>query len=258
MDIAIVVGFCIVFTLLFEAIGFEAATTLFMSKEAAIVVGGGILATSLINFPFHQLKQMGAWFRVMFMSRRGNYRADIQLLIRLSFKIHREGRQSLEGEISQIKDNFLKYAMLQIMNKVEPDHIRIMLKEILEQSERRHEQGIHYFEQMAKYAPGLALVGTLIGLVKLLADLSDPDSVGPNMALALVATFYGVASSNLIFLPMAGRLKVTSYAELVHKEILIEGILAMARNELPISVREKIYSLVTEKDRIYLKSKEAQ
>ena len=256
MDPTIIVGLVMVVLILLEAIGLEAGLTLFLNKEAGMIVGGGLIAASLINFPFGQLKQIGNWFKVLFFSNRRNYRADILMLIRLSFKMNREGRASLEQEIAKIEDNFLRYAMIQVMNKVEPEQIKGMLKEMIEQSERRHEQGIHYFEQLAKYSPGLALIGTLIGLVKLLANLSDPKLVGPNMAIALVATFYGVASSNLIFLPLAGRLKVSSYAEQVHKEILIEGILAMAQGELPLKVREKIYSLVTEKDRNYLRANE--
>jgi chemotaxis protein MotA len=159
----------------------------------------------------------------------------------------------LEPEIGKIKDNFLRYAMIQIQQKESADHIKLMLNEIIESTENRHEVGILYFEKMAQYAPGLALVGTLIGLVQLLSNLDDPKTIGPNMAVALVSTFYGVGSSNLLFLPMSGRLRVASYAERVHKEILIEGILAIAKGELPVVVREKIYSMVTEADRKYFK-----
>ena len=114
----------------------------------------------------------------------------------------------------------------------------------------------YYFEQLAKFAPGFALVGTLIGLVKLLSAISDPKSLGPNMATALVSTFYGVSLSNLVFLPMAGRLRMLSYQERIHKEVLIEGIISIAHGELPYVVREKVFMLVTEKDRNYLKEKE--
>jgi len=258
MDPTIIIGLLIVVVVMLETIGIETGLKLFLSKEAGMVVGCGLLATSLINFPAGQLKQIGGWFKKLFFSSSRNYRLDMLLLIKLSFKMNREGRASLESEILNIKDNFLRYAMIQIMNKVDPEQIKLMLKEMIEHSEMRHEQGIHYFEQMAKYAPGLALVGTLIGLVKLLSNLSDPKSIGPNMAIALVSTFYGVSLSNLVFLPMAGRLKVSSYAERTHKEILIEGIISMAKGELPLSTREKIYSLVTEKDRTFLKARESR
>ncbi len=256
MDPTIFLGILIVIGILLETIGLDTGLKLFVSKEAAIVVGGGLVATTLINFPMAQLKSLRGWIRVIFFTTTRNHRQDILFLIRLSFQIHKQGHASLENEIDKIKDTFLRYAVIQIQHKTSPEHIKYMLKEMIESSEKRHEMGIHYFEQMAKYAPGLALVGTLIGLVQLLSNLEDPKSIGPNMAIALVSTFYGVGSSNLLFLPLSGRLRVASYAERVHKEILIEGIMAIAQGELPFIVREKIYSLVTEKDRAYLKKYE--
>ncbi len=256
MDISIFLGFLVIAGIFYETIVAVGATKLFFSPHAFIVVVGGILAVTLINFPFSQMKMIGVWFRVLFFPKTRNHRADILFLIKMSYKIHRQGLPSIEQDINDTKDNFLRYAMMQIQQKTDPIHIRLMLREMVDSSEKRHEMGIHYFEQIAKYAPGLALVGTLLGLVQLLSHLDDPKSVGPNMATALVATFYGVGASNLIFLPLADRLRVASYTERLHKEILIEGIMSIAKGELPIVVREKIYSLVTEKDRVYLKKKE--
>lgn len=253
MDPTIFIGLAIVLGILLETIGIEMGMKLFFSKEAFIVVGCGLLATTLINFPLAQLKSLRGWIRVIFFTTSRNHREDILYLVRLSFQIHKQGHASLENEIDKIKDTFLRYAVIQIQHKTPPEQLKLMLKEMIESSEKRHEMGIHYFEQMAKYAPGLALVGTLIGLVQLLSNLEDPKTIGPNMAIALVSTFYGVGAANLLFLPLSGRLRVASYAERVHKEILIEGIMAIAQGELPFVVREKIYSLVTEKDRAYLK-----
>ncbi len=253
MDPTIVVGLALVVFILFETIGIDTGLKLFLSKEAGIVVGLGLTATSLINFPFAQLKNYGAWLKALFLTRSRNHRKDVLFLIGISYKINRQGLPALEAEIDKIKDKFVRYAVIQIQQKEDPEHIRLMLRELIENSEKRHELGIHYFEQMAKYAPGLALVGTLIGLVQLLSKLDDPKSIGPNMAIALVSTFYGVGLSNLIFLPMSGRLKVSSYAERVQKEILIEGILSIAKGELPVVVKEKMYALCTEKDRKYFK-----
>jgi len=253
MDFTIFLGFLVIAGIFYETIISNGNAGLFYSSHAFIVVVGGILAVTLINFPFSQMKMIGVWFRVLFFPKTRNHRADILFLIKMSYQIHRQGLPSLEQNISNTKDNFLRYALIQIQQKTDPVHIRVMLREMVDSSEKRHEMGIHYFEQIAKYAPGLALVGTLLGLVQLLSNLDDPKSVGPNMATALVATFYGVGSSNLIFLPLADRLRVASYAERLHKEILIEGIMAIAKGELPIVVKEKIYSLVTEKDREYLR-----
>ncbi len=255
MDISIVLGLLIVVGILFETIGLKTGG-LFFSREAFVVVIGGIFAASFIQYPLKDLRQMLSVSRVLFTNRTRNYREDILLLLRLSHKLHTQGRAALEQEVEKIKDPFMKHAMGLIVLNYPADQIKLMLKEMIESSEKRHGQGIFYFEQLAKFSPGFALVGTLVGLVKLLSNISDPKSLGPNMATALVSTFYGVSLSNLVFLPMAGRLRVTSYKERLHKEILIEGILSMAQGELPYVVKEKVYMLVTHKDRAMLKKQE--
>ncbi len=249
MVIGLYVGLIIVVVILFELIGADANAKLFLSREASIAVVGGLVSAALINFPKTQISKVGTWTKIVFRSSKSDFLQEIVLLLRLSKKMSREGRQALESEIDNIADGFLKSAMTLVMNRVDPHEIKVLLKEMIEQSQSRHEQGIHFFEQMAKYSPGLALIGTLAGLVKLLANVSDPKTIGPNMALALVCTFYGVSFANLVFLPMSGRLKVSSFEEASHKERLIEAVVAMASDELPIVVQEKLYMLLTSKDR---------
>ncbi|NBV41252.1 hypothetical protein EBR96_00560 [bacterium] len=247
--IGLYIGFAIVVFVLFELIGADADAKLFLSREASIAVVGGLVSAALINFPPTQIAKVGSWLKVIFRSRKNDFLDEIVLLLRLSRKLSREGRTALEPEIEKINDGFLRSAMTLVMNRVEPHEIKTLLKEMIEKSQGRHEQAIMFFESMAKYAPGLALIGTLAGLVKLLANVSDPKTIGPNMALALVCTFYGVSFSNLVFLPMAGRLKAASHEEGVHQEQLVEAIVAMASDELPIVVQEKLYMLITSKDR---------
>jgi chemotaxis protein MotA len=257
MDFTIIIGIAIAIGMLIDVIGTGATAALFLSREALIIVGGGLMAATFVQFPWDQIKQLIPRMRILFYSRKRNHRSDIILLLKLSRQMHSGGRLSLEKEIDNIKDPFMQHAMKMVMDKVPAEQIKLMLIEMINHSENRHEQGIYYFEQLAKYAPGFALVGTLCGLVKLLSNISDPKSIGPNMATALVSTFYGVTLSNLVFLPLAGRLKVASYEERLHKEVLIEGITAMANNELPYNIREKVYMIITEKDRVFLKTKES-
>ncbi len=256
MDFTIVFGLIMAVVVVVGTIGIKAATTIFVSHEALTIVFGGLTAATFVQFPWKQIKELIPKIRILFFSKKRDHRKDIILLLKLSKKMHTSGRLTLEKDIDAIPDAFMKHAMQMIMDKVPPEQLKLMLKEMIEHSESRHEQGIYYFEQLAKYAPGFALVGTLIGLVKLLSSLNDPKSIGPNMATALVATFYGVGLSNLVFLPLAGRLRVASYEERIHKEVLIEGLTALANNELPYNIREKIYMIITEKDRVYLKKQE--
>ncbi len=256
MDISIILGLFVVFGILGFTIGPQVISGLFFSKEAFVVVIGGIVASSLVQYPIRDLWALVSRFKVLFLSSSKGYREHISLLVRLSHKMHTQGRASLEKDLDTIEDSFIRHAVELVVANYPPEQIKLMMKEMIENSENRHEQGIYYFEQLAKFAPGFALVGTLMGLVKLLSNISDPKSLGPNMATALVSTFYGVTLSNLVFLPMAGRLRVMSYKERIHKEILVEGIVSMAQGELPYVVKEKIFMLVTDKDREYFKSRE--
>ncbi|MGE4169656.1 MAG: motility protein A [Candidatus Margulisiibacteriota bacterium] len=258
MDLTIYVGLALLLAIFLNVIGIKQSAALFVSPEAFQVIFGGLIAATLIQNPWKQLKELASKAKILFSNNKLNYREDTLLLLRLSKKIHTEGRNSLESEITSIKDPFMSHAMQMVMDKVDPAQIKALLKEMIEHSESRHEQGIYYFEQLAKLSPGFALVGTLIGLVKLLSNLSDPKTIGPHMGTALVSTFYGVAMSNLVFLPLASRLRVASYNERIHKEMLIEGIIAIANDELPYLVRDKIYMIVTEKDRKFLKAQETE
>ena len=256
MDFSIVIGLLFIAGILFETIGLGSASRLFFSREAFVIVFGGLFAASFVMLPFRELRTMPIRFLIMFRSKSRNYRQDIVLLLRLSQLMHTRGRGALEQEAEAIKDPFMRHAINLIVAQYPIVEMKHMLHEMIESSENRHEQGIFYVEQLAKYAPGFALVGTLIGLVKLLASISDPKSLGPNMATALVSTFYGVALSNLIFLPMAGRLRMLSYQERIHKEVLIECLVSIASGELPYVVREKIYMLITDSDRKFLDAQE--
>ena len=256
MDISIILGLLLVAGILADVIGIKSGAGLFFSREAMVVVIGGVIAASLVQYSLRDLGALFVRFKVLFTSNYRSYREHFTLILRLSHKMHTQGRASLEKDLEGISDSFIRHAVELVIANYPPEQIKLMMKEMIENSENRHEQGIFYFEQLAKFAPGFALVGTLIGLVKLLSSISDPKSLGPNMATALVSTFYGVTLSNLVFLPLAGRLRVMSYKERIHKEILVEGIVSMAHGELPYVVKEKIYMLVTDKDREFLKAQE--
>jgi chemotaxis protein MotA len=115
--------------------------------------------------------------------------------------------------------------------------------------ESRHDQGIRFFEQLAKYAPGFGLIGTLIGLIIMLSNLDDPQTLGPSMSVALITTFYGCLLSNLLFLPLAGRLRISSNEEIIQKEMLLEGLICISKEESSYMIREKMSMLLPEKER---------
>ncbi|CAD7774432.1 Chemotaxis protein PomA [Candidatus Methanoperedenaceae archaeon GB37] len=143
-------------------------------------------------------------------------------------KARREGILSLEGFIKDSHDEFLKYGLRLCVDGVEPQSIKQILEKDIKSSSERHELGVNIFLSMGSYAPAFGMIGTLIGLVQMLAKLDDPSNIGPAMAVALITTFYGALLANAVFLPIAGKLKTKSEEEIFVKKIMLEGIMGIS------------------------------
>ena len=126
------------------------------------------------------------------------------------------------------------------MDGTDPELVRSILEFVLAYMEGRHDVGRQMFEQLGAYSPAFGMIGTLIGLIMMLQQLDDPSSLGGGMAVALITTLYGVVLANLVFLPIAGKLKIKSDKEILIKEIMIEGILSIRAGENPRIVEEKL------------------
>ena len=127
--------------------------------------------------------------------------------------------------------------------------MEIILLENIKYIQKRHSLGILFFETMGKNSPAFGLFGTVVGLIKLLSDLGSPELFGASMAMAMVTTFYGLFFSYLVFNPIAGRLKILSFEESLHKEMLMVGVLGLANNDQSFVVKEKMALFLTEKER---------
>lgn len=255
MDPTVFIGIIIGVGLLIKAIGLELGMKLFYHPDSLMVVLGGTLGATFVHFPISQLFKLGPRLRVIFSFRTSNYFRDIQQVVKLAEIAKREGRLALEKEVKTIKDHFLKTAVQFLIDKVEPEEMAKIMRENILYMKKRHDLGIKFFERMASYAPGFGLIGTLIGLIMMLAELDDPSSLGPSMSIALVTTFYGVLLANLIFLPLGGRLRISSNEEQMQKEMLLEGIYSMAKGESTYIIREKMSMLLPHKERIQLEKK---
>ena len=249
IDPTVFLGVIIGIGLLLKAIGLEFGLKFFFHAPSLLVVLGGTIGATMVHFPLTQLFKFGARLRVIFSVKTRHYAKDIELVTSLAERVRREGRMSLNGIIPSLNDHFLQSALQLLVDKVPPDDLEDIMKDNLLYMQTRHDMGIRFFEQMAKYAPGFGLLGTLIGLILLLAQLEDPASVGPNMSTALITTFYGVLLSNLVFMPLAGRLRISSDEELLQKEMMLEGIISMAKGESSYIIREKMLMFLSEKEK---------
>ena len=255
MDPTVILGIIIGISLLIKAIGIESGLKLFVHPQSLMIVLGGVFGATMVHFPITQILKIWGRLRVVFSIKKRDYLKDIEQIVGIAEKIKREGRLSIGKDIEKINDHFLRHGLSLYIDKVSPEHLEIIMQENIQAINQRHDQGILFFEQMGKYAPGFGLLGTLIGLVMLLANMNDPSTLGPNMSIALVTTFYGVLLSNLVFKPLAGRLSISSYEELFQKEMLLKGLLSLANGDSSYIIREKMLIFLSEKDRKKLMKK---
>ena len=204
MDITIFVGILLGVGLLLQAIGFENGVKLFLHADSILIVLGGLLGATLVHFPVSQLWKLKSRLIKVFFAKKIDYYEDIKKVVFIVERSKKEGRRALINDIEKIEDHFLKNGLTLIADNVEVEDVKKILRENIDFMDFRHDQGIRFFEQMGKYAPGFGLIGTLIGLILLLAGLNDPKNIGANMSTALVTTLYGIVLSNLVFFPLAG------------------------------------------------------
>ena len=215
--------------------------------ESFILVFLGTLTATVLQFPLRQLMMVGVWVLVAFKPRGLNFNQDIELVCDVSNQFQLQGANSLATIIESNKNQFLTKALVLLMDGASAQVVEQSCKDTIKAINKRHETGVFFFEQMAKYAPGFGLLGTVVGLIKLLSSLTSPAALGQGMALALVTTFYGIFLSNLIFQPIAGRLFVLDKEEAQHNSMIMTGVVGMAQGLPAFIIKEKMMMQVNNK-----------
>ena len=163
-------------------------------------------------------------------------------IIDMAYHARREGILALEQRVSELDSPFLAKGFRLAIDGLDPDSIRDVLQTEMQNLQNRHNLGAQVLEVMASFAPALGMMGTVVGLVQMLHTMDDPSTIGPAMAVALITTFYGIIAANLVLLPLGGRLRLVSAAEIRFMEMGTEGILGIAKGENPRIIREKLDS----------------
>jgi chemotaxis protein MotA len=166
----------------------------------------------------------------------------------------RDGALALEQELGKLDDHFFSKGLQMLIDGQDSDSIRNIMTLEIEKLTERHSTGKKILEFMGAAAPAFGMIGTLIGLVQMLQNLSSPEQIGVGMATALLTTFYGAFAANLIFIPLAGKLGIYSQAETNAMEMIIEGICAIADGENPTAIREKMHTFISKGKRQEVKA----
>ena len=222
--------------------------SLLFNINAAILVFGGTFASTLITYPFKLIKQIPKALKiVLFPVKRYPPNRIIRTLVGFAETAKRSGIGGLQNEMPNIRDNFLADGIQMLLDNLDPEIIRENLEKEIIFTRKRHQRVSGIFRTMGTYSPIFGLLGTLIGVVQVLRNLSDPQTMGASMAIAVTTTFYGIFGTNFIFLPIAGKLSVNSEDEILLKEVIIEGILSIQKGEIPIIVSKKLQAFLAYK-----------
>lgn len=243
-DRGVVIGLAVAGLLLLLGVFLGGRDYPLASPISLLLVLGGTIGATLINFSLKDLQSAVQKAITTIYLQISDPRSRILYLVQLAHRVRKEGLLVLEQDAQKQDDGFLKVALELAVDCPESDDLRRTLEIEVQSTLNRSLRPIQVFETMGTYAPALGLIGTLIGLIQMLGSLSDPTTVGPAMGVALITTLYGAILANMIFLPIAGKLKIRAEEEALVKTLTIEGIIAITRQENPLVVEQKLQTFV--------------
>lgn len=220
----------------------------FYDLSSIFIVFGGTIASTVVSYQGKTLKSLKNVYQNAFRKKPLDLNKDIELIISIANIARREGLLALEDAMTDMDNPFLKKGIMLIVDGADAELIKNILETEIYFIQTRHNQGQAVINSMAQYAPAYGMIGTLIGLIVMLRNLDDINSLGPAMATALITTFYGVILANLIFTPISKKLKTQSEAEALQKELYIEGLLSIQNGENPRIIRDKLTSFIARKE----------
>ncbi|PJA31491.1 MAG: motility protein A [Zetaproteobacteria bacterium CG_4_9_14_3_um_filter_53_7] len=247
MDIATLIGIVVAFGLVVSAIGGGIGS--FIDPPSMLIVIGGTAGVLLVGYPLKNCISVIGVVLKTFMYKVDSGSDVIAKLVELAQTVRKDGILALESEVGSIENKFMAKGLQMAIDGQEPAAIEEILYLEMEKISARHSIGADMFTALGTYAPSMGMIGTLVGLVLMLQNMSDPSSIGPSMSIALLTTFYGALMANILFLPMSGKLKTRSKDELLIHEIILVGIQSLVAGENPRIMEQKLLGYLPPKER---------
>lgn len=248
MDISTPIGIALAFGLILGSIMLNSSLGAYYDTPSVLIVAGGTVAAALISENLPQVKIMFTTIGKSFKKPPGDPVANIAKIVELSKIARREGILALESQ--KVDDPFLNKAIKKAVDSVPPDEIREALSAELLSMKDRHKRAQGLLKFCAATAPSMGMIGTLIGLVQMLQNLSDPSSIGPAMAVALLTTMYGAILAFVVFGPLAEKLGRWSDQEGASMTIVIEGVDGIVRGQNAMVIKDKLEARLSPKLRV--------
>ncbi|NUP97103.1 MAG: MotA/TolQ/ExbB proton channel family protein [Planctomycetaceae bacterium] len=240
MDLTTLFGLLMATALLVWSILLNGSLLLFWDMPSAVMVIGGSLAVTIVSYRPADLKGLiKVMLRSMFF-RLPTPQQEIERIITYANLARKQGLLALEAKLQEVDDKFFAKGIQLVIDGFAADTVRDIMD--LEHSfqQQRHAQGKKMLDTIGTMAPAFGMIGTLVGLVQMLANMSDPSSIGAGMAVALLTTFYGAVIANVFMTPMANKLDLRAKEEALLRSLMIEGIVAIQSGEKPQLIKEKL------------------
>ncbi len=254
MDIATIIGILLGFTVVTTAIVTGGGWQMFIHLPSMGITIGGMLCATLIHFSLPQFLGIFSVIKKTIITKVPPHSELIQNMVNYAAISRRDGPLALEQEIQKTDNLFFAKGLQMLVDGQESEAIRNIMSLEIQYLQERHSTGKKILEFMGAAAPAFGMIGTLIGLVQMLKNLESPESIGAGMAVALLTTFYGALTANLVFIPLAGKLGIYSKAETTAMEMIVEGVCAIAQGDNPTTIREKMQAFISQSRREEVKA----
>lgn len=216
----------------------------FLDYPSIAITCGGTIAALMVGFPASAFGKVGKHLKICIFPTKYDPFTYIDQIVEFAKEARMKGLLSLEDKLNETKDVFLKNSLMLVVDSVDPEKVHNLLEAELDHLDERHAQDRTFYDKGGAFAPGFGMIGTLIGLVNMLKQMSDPDALGPAMAVALLTTLYGSMLANLFFSPISNKLRIRHDEEYLCKVLICEGVEAIQAGENPNFIQEKLEKLV--------------
>ena len=248
MDIATLIGVFFGSALVAGAILMGGSAGMFVNIPGLLIVLGGSFSALFVKFPMRTVLGTVRVTTNAFLERSPNLEKLIEELAEVATINRRDGVLALEDY--RATQPFLQQAISYLVANVEPEIIEASLVNDIKILQERHDSGKSIFRSLGTSAPAFGMIGTLIGLIQMMASMSDPSQIGPAMAVALLTTFYGALLANLVFLPIADKLEIRSKHEVLSRQLILDGMTAIIRGQAPSVLKECLQTYLPPKVRM--------
>ena len=250
MDITTLLGTVLGFGLVLFAMGTGAGGIgIFINSPSLMIVFGGTAAVVLMNFPLQVVRGLFKVILRTVLFKLSSPSSEIDRIITYANLARKEGLLALESKLKEVDDAFFSKGVQLVIDGFPAETVRDIMELEAEWQRQRHVTGKKMLDACGAMAPAFGMIGTLVGLVQMLQNLSDPSSIGGGMATALLTTLYGAMAANMVFIPLSGKLEIRANEEGLLRDLMIEGIVAIQSGEGPQLIKEKLKSFVAPVER---------